>query len=355
MKTTKLITSAIVGASILGLSTLSAQATDYKMTAGSSHPPIVPWAKQLKDLVVPETAARAAKLGHSIKWVEAYSGALYDFKETLEGVEDGRADVGWVGTLWETNKMPLHNVTFFAPFGSTSASANIAIMNEMYKTIPELDQQWTKHNQKLLGYFAGDEYVLLTKKPINTMEDLKGLQIFAPGAIGRWLEGTGATGVNGGLPVYYDGVKKGTADGVISPGTGILPFKLFEVAPFVTRLQLGASLPGGLTMNLDTWKKLEPEMQQMFLDIGAEWSKTVTAQVDGFSAKTFQILEKNPNVTVSTFPEAEMKKWAAAVPDIAGDWAKSVEAKGLPANAMLKAYMEGVRKSGQTPLRDWDK
>ena len=43
------------------------------------------------------------------------------------------------------------------------------------------------------------------------------------------------------------------------------------------------------------------------------------------------------------------------MPNLAGDWVKLNEAKGLPAKEVLKAYVEGARKRGVTPLRDWDK
>lgn len=340
---------------IMMLATVNLNAAEFKLTAGSSHPPIVPWARALRDLVVPESTKRAKALGHTLKWTEAYSGSIYNFKNTLEGVQDGLADVGWVGTLWEPAKMPLHNVTYFAPFGATNVRSLMEIGRDLHAKIPAMNKHWKKHNQKLLGVFATDAYVLITKKPVGSVADLKGLKIYAPGAVSSWLKGTGAAGVNGGLPVYYNGIKTGVADGGIVPTTGILPFKLFEVAPHVTVVQLGGAIPGALTINLNTWKKLPPELQKMFMDIGREYSELVTKQVTGFYNKTMAILKKNPKVTVATLPVTEQKKWAKVVPNIAADWVKRNEADGLPAKQVLKLYMAGIRARGETPLRDWDK
>ena len=64
-----------------------------------------------------ESTKRAKALGHTLKWTEAYAGALYNFKNTLEGIGEGLGDVGWVGSLWEDpNKLPLQNATFYMPF-----------------------------------------------------------------------------------------------------------------------------------------------------------------------------------------------------------------------------------------------
>ena len=59
--------------------------------------------------------------------------------------------------------------------------------------------------------------------------------------------------------------------------------------------------------------------------------------------------------TISDFPAAERRRWANALPDIAGEWARGLEAKGIPAKALLAAFMDGVRKRGGPPLRDGDK
>lgn len=326
-------------------------AETFKLTAGSSHPPIVPWARALPELVVPKSAERAAKLGHKIEWTEAYAGVLYNFQNTLEGVEEGLADVGWVGTLWEPSKLPLQNVTFFAPFVTTDLATLLEVGQKINTEIPEVAGAWKKYNQKLLGIFSTDAYILLTKKPVKSVKDLDGLKLYTPGAVARWVQGTGAVGVNGGLPVYYEGIKNGITDGGIVPTTSVLPFKLFEVAPYATIVELGGGISGALTMNLDTWKSLPPEMQTMFEGIGAEYSQFVLKKLQGFVKKTISVLEAMPNVTVTRFPPGEMKKWASLTPNIAGQW---VASNGPVAAKVLKVFMDTTRANGITPLRNWD-
>ena len=70
---------------LLAATALNAQARDYKMTVGSSHPPVLPWTIPLKSLIVPESNKRlkARGLPDTIQWTEAYGGALYDFNGTL--------------------------------------------------------------------------------------------------------------------------------------------------------------------------------------------------------------------------------------------------------------------------------
>ncbi len=344
-----------LGAAMLCLGVPNADAKEFKLTAGSSHPPIIPWVGTIKNHVVPESVKRLKAAGgkHTIKWTEAYAGALYNFKNTLEGIQEGLADLGWVGSLWEPNKLPLQNVTFFAPFVSGNVKFMEEIEAELHATSPEMQQQWTKFNQVYLGPQTIDSYVVISKVPIRSVADLKGKKLMAPGAVSLWLKGTGAIGVNGGLPVYYNNIKTGVADGAIVPGTGILPFKLHEVAPYITEVGLGGGITGALTMNKTTFDKLPPEMQKMFLQLGKEYGSIVTKMVTANRIKQFAILKKK-GAKISTMPRSEQEKWANGLPDLAGNWVKATEARGLPARKVLKIVMEGIRKRGGKPVRNWD-
>lgn len=343
-----------VAAMVIAAGATQAQAVELKLTAGASHPPFVPWVGVLKDFVVPQSVARAKELGHTISWTEAYAGALFDFNTAAEGVGDGLADLAWIGTLWEPNKMPLTNVTFFAPFGTGDTAILREIQEELHATIPGITEEWRRNNLQYLGAQVIDGYVVISKKPVSALSDLKGRKLMTPGAVARWAAGTGAVGVNGGLPIYYNNMKTGVAEGSLVPGTGILPFKLHEVAPYVTQANLGGCICGGLTMNADTWDALPDELQVMFRELGVEYGKRVAAAIKNNREEHVAVIQKQ-GATVSTLDLAEQRKWAQNMPNIAKEWADGLEKRGRPARAALKAYMEGQRKRNAIILRDWDK
>ena len=178
-------------------------ARDYKMTIGSSHPPVLPWTIPLKELVVPESNKRlkAKGLPDAIQWTEAYAGALYDFNNTLEGIGDGLADIGWVGSLWEPAKQPLQNVAYYSPFVTGDFRALVEVQNQLMEKVPAFAAEWTKHNTVFLGAQVADTYHLVTKFPVTKLEDLKGKKLLAPGAIASRVQGTGATPVDAGHPL----------------------------------------------------------------------------------------------------------------------------------------------------------
>jgi TRAP-type C4-dicarboxylate transport system substrate-binding protein len=354
--TARLLLPALLSGAILSAAGGADAAKVWKLTAGSSHPPIIPWVATIKNFVVPQSNVRLREIGspETIKWTEAYAGALYNFKNTLEGIEQGLADIGWVGTLWEPVKLPLQNVSFYAPFASGDVMALTRIAERMNTTIPAMKQAWLKYNQVYLGPQVADTYNLITTFPVNSVDDLKGKKLMAPGAVANWLKGTGAVAVNGGLPVYYNNMKTGVADGGVVITTGMLPFKLHEVAKYVTVVDMGAPISGALTMNKDTWDSLPLHMKMMFRGLGRDYGRIQSGIVAAKARQFLKVMAKQGAI-VSVMPAAERARWVKLMPDLARDWVKRNEAKGLPARQVLSAFMEGIREAGGKPARDWDK
>ncbi|HEX7220242.1 MAG TPA: C4-dicarboxylate TRAP transporter substrate-binding protein [Burkholderiales bacterium] len=339
---------------LLAAASVVAQARDYKMTIGSSHPPVLPWTIPLKSLVVAEANKRLKAMGSSdtIQWTEAYAGALYDFNNTLEGVGDGLADIGWVGSLWEPAKQPLQNVAYYSPFVTGDFRALVEVQNRLMEKVPAFAAEWTKHNTVFLGAQVADTYHLVTKFPVKSLEDIKGKKLLAPGAIASRVHGTGAIPVDAGLPVFYNMLQTGVADGAVILITGVLPFKLHEVAPYITKVDLGAVFSGALAMNKNTWDGLPPHMKELFRGLGRDYAKMCADLVAEREAGAWAALAKMPNVTISELPAAERAKWAKALPDVAGDWARR---NGEAGRQVLKIFMEEARTHGAKPLRDWDR
>jgi TRAP-type C4-dicarboxylate transport system substrate-binding protein len=333
---------------------LPAAARDYKMTIGSSHPPVLPWTIPLQKLVVPESNKRlqAKGMADKIQWTEAYAGALYDFNNTLEGIGDGLADIGWVGSLWEPAKQPLQNVAYYSPFVTGDFRALVEVQNRLMEKVPGFAAEWTKHNTVFLGAQVADTYHLVTKFPVKSFDDIKGKKLLAPGAIASRVLGTGAIPVDAGLPVFYNMLQTGVADGAVILITGVLPFKLHEVAPYITKVDLGAVFSGALAMNKRTFDSLPPHMKELFRELGRDYAKMCADLVAEREAATWAALSKMPNVTISELPQGERAKWAKALPDVAGDWARR---NGAPGREVLKIFMEEARKHGAKPLRDWDR
>lgn len=333
----------------------------FKLTIASSHPTTLPWVGLMSTLFVPEVNKRVAALnkGYKIEWREAYGGQLYKMNATLTSVEQGVADIGWVFHSLEAAKMPLSQFGSVTPFTTDDVRIILDVANEMNETVPALKKEWDKNNLVFLGASGVDTYHLFTKHPIATYADLKGRKISAPGSVGLWLKGSGAVPVDGSLTSYYTDIQTGVSEGTISISTGILPNKIYEVAPYITTVNIGALYNGGMAMNKDSYGKLPPEVQKIVKDVGKEYSKALgETLMQRYQGALKTMLEngakQTPAVRVTNMSGGEREKWVRTMPNLAADWAKTNASKG-PAKEVVKTYMDALRKRGVKPARDWDK
>jgi TRAP-type C4-dicarboxylate transport system substrate-binding protein len=345
-------TIAAVAAAGFLLSSAAAKAETFELTMASSHPTVLPWVGVLSSHVVAQTNARLEAMGSRdrVEWTENYGGSLYGFQDTLEAVEDGITDAGWVGTLWEESKMPYQSVTFYAPFVIDSQPTLMRVMNRLHDELPVMREAWTSRNQVFLGSSGVETYHLVTNFPVRSIDDLRGRKILAPGPAGNWIAALGAVPVNGSLTTYYNQMQTGIADGALTIITGYYPNKLYEVAPHVTLVGIGAHFIGGLSVNKDVWNDLSDDVRKVLSELGREYSRIHAEEVEARYERFLGELRANSAVTVAELPAVEKARWVAALPNIAQQWASGHE----HGRRVLAAFMQAVRDEGVKPGRDWD-
>jgi len=230
----------------------------------------------------------------------------------------------------------------------------VDIMAELQAKIPALAQEWTNHNQIILGGAGLDTYGILTNFAVQTVDDVDGHKIAAPGPSANWLKGTGGVPVASNLNEYYNGIKTGVFEGTLTFMTAASAIKVYEVAPHICMVNFGAQFAGGLSINKDVFESFPPEMQKIFIDVGKMYNKKL-AEAQAARADQAMAAMKAGGATVVYLSENERKRWADKLPNVPMQWAESMEEKGLPGKAMLKGYLDGLRDRGVKLVRDWDK
>ncbi len=327
------------------------------LTVAAGQPPAaLPSLALVNSFFIPEVNKRikAANIDFTIDWKEAYAGSLLKPYQMLDGIKDGIADIGFMPTIFFPDKLPLENITLAAPFLTTDIVLLSRVMNKLHDTLPAFTQQYDKFNLLRLGGTGADSFELLTTFPVKSVGDVKGRKIGTAGAALAWLRGTGATPVQSNMMEYYNSTKNGVFEGFIVFPSSFPAMKYPEAAPYIAKVGFGAQYSVVLSMNKDSFKKLPPAVQKIMQEVGREWGVKsdqayMTAGEKGYaSLPSFK-------ATLYEFPDAERKKWANAMPNIAKEWAAAMEKQGIPGNQALAALMDEARKAGIKPVRDWDR
>jgi TRAP-type C4-dicarboxylate transport system substrate-binding protein len=330
-------------------------AKEINTTFVAGHPPVFRWVKHVSKTFIPAVNKALEGSGHSVNWSEQYGGSLAKVGDELEAVEEGIAEMGIVSSLFDPAKLAVQNVTYYSPFVSSDVDKISELMTKMQFENKDMLAAWEANGLVHIGGSTSiDDYLLMTTFPVNSIDDLKGRKIGAPGPAVTWLKGTGAVGVSGNLTTYNNEIKAGVYDGVIVFASAALPGKLHEVAPYITKIGFGAQYAGAIAANKD-WFESQPEVVQKAIIDGGEAYRVAYQDDLGASVAKFLSIMESQGAKVSEASPEMRKKWAAGMDNVAMAWAKKLDASGVNGTAVLKAYMDTMRSAGANPVRNWDK
>ncbi len=265
-------------------------------------------------------------------------GALYEkLGSNIEKMSNGRIKVQvlysgeGVGTTGLLSAVKSGLITMGAPFQSMHAGELPAGVVEvglpggtddpakLQKLFHE--QGWGKILEKAYGsqglvwlepYIQPPVYVI-TKNPIKSIDDFKGLKIRAPGAYGKFLRNLGASPVSLAWSEIYTSLATGVIDGSI--GSNMIDHRdgnHVEVAKYMYRLPLAGAQVLPIIVNRAAWKKLPADLQEVVrkatvihaeeqLAMSKKWESEAVAEMEGKG------LMWSPEPS-----EADRKAWAAA-------------------------------------------
>jgi TRAP-type C4-dicarboxylate transport system substrate-binding protein len=327
-----------------------------RLTVVAGAPPHVTYVKAAKEKWIPEINRRLAASGKDFKieWTEAYSQSLAKFTEVLESVEAGVANVGLVLKNFEASKLPLEQVVSIAPFGKYSMAQMVDVDRAMRKKVPALNKAYEKYNQVFLTSGVSPSMQFFSTFPVKSVDDLKGHKIGASGAFGQWFQGTGAVVVPSSMANAHTDIRNGVYEAYALNEVLGFAYKAYQVAPHLTRVNFGPSNVSGITVNRDTWDKFPDFVKKIFMETAEQYPHWIIENEEANIKKFMGIMTK-AGVKVAEFPDAERKRWAEKMPNIAQEWADRQEKRGLPGKVVLKSFMDELRERKIEVAREWDK
>src|SRR3546814_16677138 len=99
---------------------------EIAITAISGLPPASIGTRLMRDYFIPEIDRILAEGGaYKINWTQAYAGSVAKQPDVFEAVGAGVADVGYVNTLFEGDKLPLAQITYVTTFGNAERKSGV--------------------------------------------------------------------------------------------------------------------------------------------------------------------------------------------------------------------------------------
>jgi TRAP-type C4-dicarboxylate transport system substrate-binding protein len=184
-----------------------------------------------------------------------------------------------------------------------------------------------------------------TRKPVKTLEDMKGMRIRTPGGHQTsYIKALGAEPIFMPLGDVYLAMETGTIDGIVTCPPQLLSFKLYEVAKHAVVTTFGC-VSEGVIMNGESWKKIPGDIKPVIDDVCHNPFQTTGGLTrDVYKKMIREVTDKE--VQLYNLPANEAERWYDRFRDVTRKWVEDLEAKGMKARDVVKMYNEECEKRG---------
>lgn len=191
---------------------------------------------------------------------------------------------------------------------------------------------------------APGPFGLFSHKPINGLDDLKGLKIRVSGrTLGQAFKTIGAT------PVGIPGIKMAEAfqrnviDAVYTAWTISLPTKIVRVAKHYAMPGLSSGVLM-VVMNKDSYNKLPADLKKVIdNNSGAVLAKEYGERWHNDDTPALNVAKKSGK-PMYVFSDGDKQRWAAASEKVVKGWIADMKKKGIDGAALLADMKAAVKK-----------
>ena len=268
-----------------------------------------------------------------------YGGTLTPAPQVYDGVVKGLSDIGMSVCGYTRGRFPLTEVVEL-PLSHRSGLAITKVINEYISKFKPKEFD----DVKMMYMHAHGPGLLHTKKPVNKLEDVKGMKIRAFGAVTKIVTTLGGAPVSMPMGETYEALSRGVAEGSIAPYEALQAWKWGEVVKFTTEAPgMYYSSAFFIAMNKAKWNALPPDIQKIIEQINGEWPEKHGKGWDEIdkAGKDFTIQRGNKIITLSV---DENRKWERTLKPLYDEYVKSMKDKGLPGEEVLRFYLEQLYK-----------
>jgi TRAP-type C4-dicarboxylate transport system substrate-binding protein len=246
--------------------------------------------------------------GGNIKITLYPIGTLVPMEQLLEGVGNRVVDIASVAEGYWHKAVPVSIIGQGLPFAfKDNTESNYFMFQKGFVNL--LRKGYEKQNIYVIPYEPYNTG-LMTKVPIRTVKDLKGLKLRSFGIMQKWLDRMGASTVSISGDELYTALATGVVEGA-HWGDAFLMYEM-RLHQLLKNYMLPEPIIGSwstLWINLDVWKKLTDQQRAAIeaaaLSAGGVYNFNDTRTRSKMALKDMQ---KNWNIRVNVVPEEEVLK-----------------------------------------------
>ncbi len=262
--------------------------------------------------------------------IETYpGGTLLGAKNMFTGVVQGQADIGCLCMSYQPGVFPL-TTALEVPVGFSSSTVASMTLWDLYEKF----QPAAFKDVKVLAMFTTAPSNIMSRVPVKTLADLKGLELRASGGASQALKLLGATPVSMPMPDTPEALQKGVVKGLFTSLEVLKDFNFAELCRYetVTNLQV---YPFSVVMNREAWDRLPADVKAVFDELRREQSLWTGQYMDEHVQESLAWSKEKYGIEVYQLSDAEMEEARATLTVMIDQWKEKAQAVGVPADDVL--------------------
>ncbi|MFZ7127317.1 MAG: TRAP transporter substrate-binding protein [Desulfobacterales bacterium] len=256
-------------------------------------------------------------------------GTLLGATEMMDGVIAGQADIGNLCMAYQPGRFVLTNLTSL-PVDIPDARTGSLVLLDIYEKYKPREFAGVK----VLAMFTTAPSNIMSKVPVRSLADLKGLELRASGVPAMCLEAWGASPVGMPKSDYPEALQKGVIEGELSSLESLKDFKFAEMCPFTT-ITNTVIYPFAVVMNQAKWDSLPTDVQKVMEDLIREQSEWTGRYMDDHVKESVEWSQQNHNLELITLDPAEKARWDALLEPVKARGVAEAAAAGVDAEAVM--------------------
>ncbi|MGY6533844.1 MAG: TRAP transporter substrate-binding protein DctP [Pararhodobacter sp.] len=273
-----------------------------------------------------------------------WGGALVGAAAAAQAISDGVADMGSVVPVYAPGQLVVYEVVDTLQF--PDEWAGMMATYELMTTHPDALAEAEDFNVIYFGnYTTGPTQLLTRDRAVRTTDDLQGLTIRATGPFVPAMEAFGAATVSVSQPGVYEALSSGVVDGSTTYYYTVEGYSQYEVANYMTMLDMGQTLGFGIYMNRDVYMSMSDDQRAMLDQLGRDFTEQMAMMMHASRTDTRDRLAAgiNGHSIEMIEPDADARAALIEVAEAHGArWAERAEQKGLDAAAISARFRELV-------------
>ena len=211
---------------------------------------------------------------------------------------------------------------------------------------PQLEEEFTTGGIKVMAYASIPPYQLLVaKKKVATVDDVRGLTIKASGDLAKLATALGGEGVVISMGETYTALQKTTIDGAFAPYETLKTFRFAEVVDYIVELNIAAAPAGHWGFSMKSWNKLPKDIQMVFLK-NMEWFGEKVEELMFAGEEKGIALAKQHNANFVKLSSSDLEKVYKAADSTMLKKMGQLDAKGMPGTAVYKDMRALIKHYG---------